>query len=88
MLGKKAACHQMPVFSHGMVCDVRMGCHGRREGLQIRECSRPSFLRKRASAKVFMKNNQDLFVQRFKSLAPGRAAGGIFNVAAYAGKGW
>jgi len=51
------------------------------------ECLLPSFLGVRAFAKVFMKNNQDLFVKFFKSLAPGRAAGGIFNRTASGGEG-
>jgi len=46
----------------------------------------PSFLRVRAFAKVF-KKSYDLFINLFKRLAPGRAAGGIFNLAASGGKG-
>jgi len=34
----------------------------------------------------FYEINQDLFVKLFKSLAPGRAAGGIFNRTASGGK--
>jgi len=46
----------------------------------------PSFLGVRVFAKAFIKNNQDLFVKLFKSLAPGRAAGGIFNLSASGGE--
>jgi len=34
----------------------------------------------------FCKIEQNLFVKLFKSLAPGRAAGGVFNLAASGGK--
>ncbi|BCS97531.1 hypothetical protein DSLASN_31630 [Desulfoluna limicola] len=41
------------------------------------ECPHPSFLGSRAFAKIWYQNNQNLFIKRFKSLAPGRAAGGV-----------
>jgi hypothetical protein len=34
-----------------------------------------------------MANKHGLFVKRFKSLAPGRADGGIFNLASTGGQG-
>jgi len=47
------------------------------------ECSHPSFLGARAFAEYSGTTNQDLFVKLFKSLAPGRAAGGDMELNSY-----
>jgi len=40
----------------------------------------PSFLGVKPFAVIFRKIDQNLFVKLFKSLAPGRAAGGVFQL--------